>query len=456
MAWHNLRARLANTVAVVGATLLPFAACSPGDILDVTDPDIIEEVTSAAGALALRNGVLHRLTQATTGIQNADAVYLMGGLLADEWRSGDTFVQRNNMDQRIFEPTNTFHENRFRDLNRVRVEGERAIEALRQYAPDSVSAVGLIFAVSALAEVVIAEHYCNGTPLSNISDDNKEIYGPPQTNDAVFQLAIQHADSAIAHAGGSALVTNLAKVVKARALLDRGQFDAAAAAVDGVPLAFRFEVSHSLNATQNQNWSLNVNARRYTMGDREGGNGLDYVSSNDPRLPRRIAGGNVFDTAYPITLMRIGIWDRTTPVVNASGIEAELIRAEADLRRGDNVSWLTRINALRVNTSLYPPIPSALGTAYTRGPALTALADPGTPEARVNTHFRERAFWMYGTGHRLGDMRRLIRQYSRTAENVFPTGPFFKGGNYGDAIQIPIPFEEKNNPEFTECLDRNA
>ena len=28
--------------------------------------------------------------------------------------------------------------------------------------------------------------------------------------------------------------------------------------------------------------------------------------------------------------------------------------------------------------------------------------------------FSERAFWMFATGHRLGDMRRLIRQYGRT------------------------------------------
>jgi hypothetical protein len=70
--------------------------------------------------------------------------------------------------------------------------------------------------------------------------------------------------------------------------------------------------------------------------------------------------------------------------------------------------------------------------------------------------FRERAFWLFGTGHRLGDLRRLVRQYGRGSETVFPTGNYFKGGLYGTDVNIPVPFEERNNPNFTGCLDRGA
>jgi hypothetical protein len=231
-----------------------------------------------------------------------------------------------------------------------------------------------------------------------------------------------------------------------------------------VPLTFRFQITHSLNVNSNQIWTLNVSNRRYTMVDREGGVGLNYVSANDPRVPRRLGGATVFDSALPTTdpitglpmLVRVGIWDRTGPVTAASGIEAELIRAEADLQAGNNTSWLNRINALRTNTSLYPTVPSSLGSAYVRGPNLTALAMPATQAAREDVMFRERAFWMFSTGHRLGDMRRLVRQYLRAPNTVYPTGAYFKGGQYGDALQLPVPFEERNNPNFTECLDRNA
>jgi hypothetical protein len=445
-----------SRLASLGVIALAAVGCDPGAVLDVTDPDIIETVNTRDGAFALRNGVFLRLAQATTGIQGADAIYLMGGLLTDEWRSGDTFVQRNNMDQRIFDPENTFHQNRNRDLNRVRVEGTRAIRALRQYAPDSVAAVGQMFALTALAETIMGEHYCNGIPMSEVGANNEVTYGEPLTVVQVLEAAVGHADSALARAGGSAAVQNLARVVKGRALVDLARFNDAAAAVAAVPLAFRFEVSHSVTVNDNQIWALNVNARRYTMGDREGGVGLDYVSSNDPRLPKRIGGASVFDSSFPTTLNRIGIWDRTTPVLNASGIEAELIRAEADLRAGNNASWLNRINALRTNAALYPAIPTALGATYVRGPNLTALTDPGTVVTRENAMFRERAFWMFGTGHRLGDMRRLVRQYGRAENTIYPTGPYFKGGNYGDALTVPIPFEEQNNPKFKQCLDRKA
>src|SRR2546427_10099602 len=95
-----------------------------------------------------------------------------------------------------------------------------------------------------------------------------------------------------------------------------------------------YDVTYSLVTADNQNWALNVNARRYTMGDNEGdaavgGNvGLPYFSANDPRLPRRRGGPNtkdgtispdsvIFDTADPVFLIRQGVWGRPSvlPVV---------------------------------------------------------------------------------------------------------------------------------------------
>ncbi len=79
-----------------------------------------------------------------------------------------------------------------------------------------------------------------------------------------------------------------------------------------------------------------------------------------------------------------------------------------------------------------------------------------TQAQRVDFHFAERAFWLWGTGHRLGDLRRLVRQYGRDSESVFPTGAYFKGGNYGTDVNFPIPLEEDNNPNSSGCLDRSA
>jgi hypothetical protein len=63
--------------------------------------------------------------------------------------------------------------------------------------------------------------------------------------------------------------------------------------------------------------------------------------------------------------------------------------------------------------------------------------------------FRERAFWLFSTGHRLGDLRRLVRQYGRTVNTTFPSGTFHKGGTYGPDTNFPLPQSEENNPNVT-------
>jgi len=431
------------------------------DILGTTDPDIILKANSASGALALKNGVLLRLAQALNGVQGPDAFFVYSGLVTDEWRSGDTFVQRNNQDQRIWEPTNTFNADPYRRLNRVRVEGLAAINALRQYVADSVYLVGRMFALTGYVETLIGENYCNGTPLSGL-DGTTIVYGQPLSNDSVLALAIQNADSALAEAAlapprdsiQSRRVTRLASVVKGRALMDRGQFAAAAAAVAGVPDTFRYQITHSVNANTNQIFALNNSARRYTMVDTEGVVGLDFISANDPRLPRATGSNSstdlIFDSAYPLFVTRQGIWNSTAPVSIVTGIEARLIEAEAQLQAANTGGWLAAINVLRQNPALYPPIQAG----FTRGATLPAIADTfANNTSRMKTNFRERAFWMFSTGHRLGDMRRMVRQYAYPADSIYPRGGYYKGGTFGTALMLPVPFEEVNNPNFAQCTN---
>ena len=94
---------------------------------------------------------------------------------------------------------------------------------------------------------------------------------------------------------------------------------------------------------------------------------------------------------------------------------------------------------------------------------LTPLTDPGSTNARIDLLFRERAFWMYFTSHRVGDLRRLVRQYGRAPNTVWPSGNYFKGGVYGSDMNLPPAQAEKNNPQgadptkpYTGCTDRSA
>ncbi len=456
---RNITSRwLPLALGLIGFTAtLPLLGCK--DFLSVTDPDIIPQVNSAAGAVALHDGAVLRLAQAVSGTQGPDALFLFGGLLADEWRSGDTFVQRNNQDQRIWDLSNTFNAGPFRNLNRVRTQGWAAINGLRTYFPTPRTNIGRMFAFIGYVQTLMGEHYCNGIPLDSIAGTTI-VSGTPISDDSVLGLAIASADSALANLGGadSARVANFAKVIKARALVDRGDFVGANTVVATVPTTFHYDVTHSVNVNVNQINALNNGAKRYTVADTEGVNGLPFVSARDPRLPTQLGKATdvIFDSQYGFRILRQGIWGQTAPVKIATGIEARLIEAEAALQANDTATWLSKLNVPRADTTL---LPVPLDTTYrpVAGTKLAPLADPGAPAARARLMFYERAFWMFGTGHRLGDMRRQVRQYGTffSVNTVYPIGQWFKGGTYGDAIQMSIPIEEQNNQNFHGCTDRN-
>jgi hypothetical protein len=81
--------------------------------------------------------------------------------------------------------------------------------------------------------------------------------------------------------------------------------------------------------------------------------------------------------------------------------------------------------------------------------SLAPLTLQPTAAGQVDQLFHERAYWMYLTSHRLGDLRRLIRQYGRDVNTVFPNGLYFKGGTYGTDVNVPVPQQEQNNPNYT-------
>ena len=149
--------------------------------------------------------------------------------------------------------------------------------------------------------------------------------------------------------------------------------------------------------------------------------------------------------------MTTTLWGSGTPVPVVSGIDARLIEAENFLKTGDVTNWLATLNTLRTAGNI------KLGTVSV--PVMPVLVDPGTAASRVDLLFYEKAFWTFSRGQRLGDMRRLIRQYGRDASTVFPgTGGIqYRGVPYGPDVNLPVPYNEGvGNPNFHGCLDRAA
>lgn len=446
------------------AASIPLAGCDTDELLTVTDPDIINpgDVSTPAGAEAVRLGALSRFIGTTTGSSGGtftETLFVWSGQLADEWRTGDTFAQRLQVDQRSIEFSNSGVDNALRNAHRARLSAAQAVLALRQFAPAAPAwQLAEMYFVQGFVENMLGEYFCSGVAFSTVVN-GEEQFGGQATTAETFARALAHADSGLALSTGTDAnairVRNAIMVLRGRILLNQGNFAQAAAAVNAVPTSFAYVHQHSQTTRDNVNWLMNNNSGRYAVGDNEGGNGLNFATANDPRLPV-CRGGDAACRAVGVTNTRpfntltttpyyvqLKWPNRSDPMTVVNGIEARLIEAEAAYNMGANGNALPILNALRATVT-----------------GLAPLTDPGTPAGRVNQLFRERAFWMFGTGHRLGDLRRLVRQYGRPQNTVFPVGNYAEGGTYGSDVNFPVTQSEANNPAVPQgtelCIDRNA
>jgi hypothetical protein len=460
--YERARSSWSSAVALaVTGVVLSATACSTDDVLEVTDPDIINpsDVQSAAGAEAVRLGTLARFNAATTGDPPSDdeSLWLLGGLFSDEWVNGDSFIARQEIDQRVVTTANTFLTYANRALHRARLSAEQAIELLDTYAPTAPGwHTAQMFLVRAYVINLIAEHYCDGIIFSTVVDGREE-YGSPITTAAAFEQALGLTADGLARITGSTSndlrIRYALQLTRGRILMNLNRPAEAATAVAGVPTSYADSMRHSQTTQSNAFWSFNNNARRYSVGASEGTNGIDFATANDPRLPVCLGGSPACrtigvtqnqrdDLTQPFHVQML--WTtRESSVAIFRGVDARMIEAEAQLRANDLLGALATLNAARATV-----------------PGLLPLLDPGTDAARVDQLFRERAFWQFGRGMRTGDLRRLIRQYQRPENTVFPTGQWHKGGSYGTDVNVPVPFAEQNNPNLpsgtSTCLNRNA
>src|SRR6266566_2205098 len=292
MANVNNRARLKGLSAMLAAAAL--MGCSRDKILTVTDPDIIDpsNVASAEAAEALRLGALTRLSDVTGGLQGSgslnEGIFHFSGVVADEWRSTDTFVQRDEADSRSITEANSAMTLEARGLNRARVAAIQAIPVLLQWKPNNVSDVGQMYWIRGWAEMTIAENFCNGSPISSLDASNNIIYGDRETNVKIYGRAIATFDTAVQYAPAgdkrADTVKWLSGIEKARVQLDLGNVAGAGATISAntVPDNFKFNMSYTQVIQDNQIWALNNSAGRWMVSNNEGPLGLNPLTANDP------------------------------------------------------------------------------------------------------------------------------------------------------------------------------
>lgn len=464
-----------SAALVLGAT----AACSPSALVDVHSPSTVvdpSQVENASGAVAFRVNAINGMMAAFG--QGPGSVVTMSGAITDELldRFQQTGDNRNVLDATIARNMSGYG---YDQIQSARVQVRQARQALQAYAVGAPAAIaprawqGELYALEGYTIVWLAELYCSGIPLSESSLKGAQVPTRGLTTQELLAQAIVLFDSAVTAGADSAQYVNLARVGKARALLALGQFAAADSAVADVPTNFVYLIPSSSSGGAVFDFPVygEINGA-YETQDREGGNGL--VWSTDPRtvvvpIPDQ-TGAMLWPAKYNLD-PSTGVPDPLTPRIGeslrlADGLEARLIQAEAALYAG-NASWLTTLNMLRatcVGSAACAPIPGLTAAQ------LPPLTDPGTPSLQLDTLMKERAMWLYLTGHREGDLRRLAHVYNRDPDTLWPTGVISEpayptllpnAGNengqlYGsDVLYGPDVNEHLRNPLYTGCNDTN-
>lgn len=438
----------------VGLLALSLVGCDVDELTELTDPDEITPGVAAdtANINELRNGVTYEFARAMTGTagnNQTPGIIGISGLLADELWYASTFQSMQEIDRRNIERTNGDVLSVFQYLHRARNLAERAIEQYGSTTRNNSVDHAMVTNLAGFTYVMFAENFCSGVPFSRTALTGDVTFGGALTTAQMLDSAVTRFDAAATRAAsaGSTAQQNLARVGRGRALLARGDYAGAAAAVAAVPTTFVYNVAFSENASgQNNGVWYNINSeRRSSVASGEGTNGIVFFrrgptpNTIDPRAPVDSLGVGIGTTVRHYRQRKYETRGAAVPL--ASGVEARLIQAEAALNKGQSAAYLPIVNELRTAAGL-----------------TTALTDPGNAQARTRQFFQERAFFLWLTGHRLGDLRRMVRDYGFSQAQVFPVGQTIFASPYGTDVNFPIPVTEQNNPEAPsgECINRNA
>ena len=190
----------------------------------------------------------------------------------------------------------------------------------------------------------------------------------------------------------------------------------------GVPTNFILTTSHSANSSTNGTWSGTTSgASRYRVMTSEGKNGLPFLGQTTTAGCAHSVGG-VDAQWIQQPVHRAAERDQVRPVHRRrrdDGRRSTPDRGRGALQAGTQAARdavFASLNTLRTGGA---PI-GGVSTANVTVAAIAGSAPTAQNDA-VDLLYKERAYWMWLTGHRLGDLRRLVRVYKRDSEAVFPT-----------------------------------
>lgn len=462
--------KIKNILTVIALGVV-MTGCSLDSLVKVKNPQIGAEVEekyleSRTGALGVLNGAIGSLQKGVSNLSNAvslftdelTSVHYQGSLRYDPNQAGlDVRADITN-----WQGLRGIQMSGYSQIQTARIASSQAVNLLTRLADTSLNAsIGHAHAIEGYATLLLAENLCSGIPLSSAVSTEKIEYGPALATDSVFRAAIASFTDALNIENISPQVHTLASIGLARSYQGLGDYKSAADAVAGMDpsnpyiLHYTEAITPDLGGNSNEAadgfWTIPRIGGSGLYGasevlNREGQNGLVWYadpSNVDPRVPvTTILTGVAPDTVriFPQPVQQLKFVNGNVQLHLAKWAEAKLIEAEYLLSKSDP-NWEQPLNEAR------------------RSIGLSDTTAGVTSMDKVNLLFRERAFWMYGEGKRLSDFRRLVRQYNRTVNNVYPTGPYRRSQTeymYGDVVVfIPEIGENQNNYRYEGCINRN-
>jgi starch-binding outer membrane protein, SusD/RagB family len=250
--------------------------------------------------------------------------------------------------------------------------------------------------------------------------------GPELTQAEVFAEALIRFDNAITNANtaNDASTLGLARLGRARALLNTGQLPAAATAAADIPADFVVNTSMDAASTRRQNLIYVHLFQSLWSSVDPSFRGLTLDGAPDPRVVVTNSGATgpgtnieVWQTTkYPVV---------TTPIPVARYAEAQLIIAEERVSAGDLAGAAAAINAARNSGRADMPQYDATGQTALQ------VRDQIIEERRRELFLEGRRFW---------DVQRFELPLVPA-----PDTPYLTTGTYGNQRCFPLPAVERNN-----------
>jgi len=413
-----------RTAIVVLVGLLAAAGCDLfNNALEVQTPSNIPagglEVPANAGLLV--NSAIGDFECA------AGAYAAMSGLITDELKDATQTADRYPYELRTMLSSDRRYAVNdcvglgvYSPLQTARFSAANVLSLLSRWTVAQVPARDSLIATASAYEgyslVLLGEGFCTMV-VSGLDANRQLVYGGEISRDSVFRLAVIAFSDAIA--GGNADIVKMARVGRARAYLDLGQSALAKADAQLVDSAYRKVVSAS-----------GINARRNNRVWQESDTTFDntsidslYVRMNDPRVPTGNKNRSSV-TGIPLFFQK-KFASMSSAIRLASGDEARLIIAEANIRTGTFSAADSIINSFRA-----------------RG-GQGAITSPDSATAS-DSLFDQRRRELFLEGQHLFD---LVR-FGKTPAPAAGT-PYAGGGVYGSQLCLPLPdVEKQNNPNF--------